>query len=73
MNGWTYLTVLTHLKQDIKNIKFRTVIIYMIETIALMANGDPQFKVVTPTRVGESDKGKYLIYENKNEIDERNK
>ena len=45
-------------------------IIYMIETIALMANGDPQFKVVTPTRVGETDKGKYLIYENKNEIDE---
>ena len=64
MNGWTYLTVLTHLKQDIKNIKFRTVIIYMIETIALMANGDPQFKVVTPTRVGETDKGKYLVYEN---------
>ena len=73
MNGWTYLTVLTHLKQDIKNIKFRTVIIYMIETIALMANGDPQFKVVTPTRVGETERGKYLIYENKNEIDERNK
>ena len=48
-------------------------IIYMIETIALMANGDPQFKVVTPIRVGESDKGKYLIYEDKNEIDERNK
>ena len=67
MNGWTYLTVLTHLKQDIKNIKFRTVIIYMIETIALMANGDPQFKVVTPTRVGETERGKYLIYENKNE------
>ena len=63
MNGWTYLTVLTHLKQDIKNIKFRTVIIYMVETIALMANGDPQFKVVTPTRVGETEKGKYLIYE----------
>jgi len=73
MNGWTYLTVLTHLKQDIKNIKFRTVIIYMVETIALMANGDPQFKVVTPTRVGETERGKYLIYENKNEIDERNK
>ena len=73
MNGWTYLTVLTHLKQDIKNIKFRTVIIYMVETIALMANGDPQFKVVTPTRVGETERGKYLIYEDKNEIDERNK
>ena len=73
MNGWTYLTVLTHLKQDIKNIKFRTVIIYMVETIALMANGDPQFKVVTPTRVGETERGKYIIYEDKNEIDERNK
>ena len=48
-------------------------IIYMIETIVLMANGDPQFKVVTPTRVGETERGKYLIYENKNEIDERNK
>ena len=45
----------------------------MVETIALMANGDPKFSVVTPTRVGESDKGKYLIYEDKNEIDERNK
>ena len=67
MNGWTYLTVLTHLKQDIKNIKFRTVIIYMMETIALMANGDPKYQIQTPTRVGESDKGKYLIYENKNE------
>ena len=37
----------------------------MIETITLMANGDPQFKVATPTRFGETDKGKYLIYENK--------
>ena len=73
MNGWTYLTVLTHLKQDIKNIKFRTVIIYMMETIALMANGDPKYQIQTPTRVGETERGKYLIYENKNEIDERNK
>ena len=40
-------------------------IIYMMETIALIANGDPQFKVVTPTRVGETDKGKYIIYEDK--------
>jgi hypothetical protein len=32
-----------------------------------MANGDPKFKIPTPTRVGESDKGKYLVYENKNE------
>ena len=38
-------------------------IIYMMETIALMANGDPQFKVPTPTRVGESEMGKYLVYE----------
>ena len=45
----------------------------MAETTALMANGDTKFSVVTPTRVGESDKGKYLVYENKNEIDERNK
>ena len=43
------------------------IIIYMMETIALMANGDPKFKVVTPTRVGETERGKYLIYENKNE------
>jgi len=46
-------------------------IIYMMETIALIAKGDPQFKVPTPTRVGETERGKYLIYENKNEIDER--
>jgi len=46
-------------------------IIYMMETIALIAKGDPQFKVITPTRFGETDKGKYLVYENKNEIDER--
>jgi hypothetical protein len=38
-------------------------IIIMMETIALMANGDPQFKILTPTRVGETDKGKYLVYE----------
>ena len=41
------------------------IIIYMMETIALIAKGDPQFKIPTPTRVGESDKGKYLIYEDK--------
>jgi len=46
-------------------------IIYMIQTIALIANGDPQFKVITPTRFGETERGKYLVYENKNEIDER--
>ena len=46
-------------------------IIYMMQTIALIANGDPQFKIPTPTRFGETDKGKYLIYENKIEIDER--
>jgi hypothetical protein len=43
----------------------------MMQTIALIANGDPQFKIPTPTRFGETDKGKYLIYENKIEIDER--
>jgi hypothetical protein len=45
-------------------------IIYMMETITLIAKGDPQFKIPTPTRVGESDKGKYLIYEI-NETNER--
>jgi hypothetical protein len=46
----------------------------MMQTIALIANGDPQFKIETPTRFGETDKGKYLVYEQiKNEIDERNK
>jgi hypothetical protein len=44
----------------------------MMQTIALIANGDPQFKVTTPTRVGESERGKYLVYENKNETDGRN-
>jgi hypothetical protein len=39
------------------------IIIYMMETIALIAKGDPKFKIPTPTRVGETDKGKYLIYE----------
>ena len=38
-------------------------IIYMMQTIALIANNNPQFKIQTPTRVGETDKGKYLIYE----------
>ena len=42
----------------------------MMQTIALMANGDPKFKVITPTRFGETDKGKYLVYEI-NETDER--
>ena len=45
-------------------------IIYMMETIALIANGYPQFKIETPTRFGETDKGKYIVYENKNEINE---
>jgi hypothetical protein len=46
-------------------------IIYMIETITLIANGDPQFKVITPTRFGETERGKYLVYEQiKNEINE---
>jgi hypothetical protein len=47
------------------------IIIYMMETIALIANGDPQFQIPTPTRFGETERGKYLVYENKNEIDER--
>ena len=34
-----------------------------METIALMANGNPQFQIVTPTRVGETKSGKYLVYE----------
>ena len=37
----------------------------MAETIALMANGDPKFQIQEPTRVGETDKGKYIIYEDK--------
>jgi hypothetical protein len=45
-------------------------IIYMMETIALMANGDPKYQIQAPTRVGETDKGKYLIYEDKNETNE---
>lgn len=38
-------------------------IIYMMQTIALIANGDPQFKIQTPTRAGETERGKYLVYE----------
>jgi hypothetical protein len=38
-------------------------IIYMMETIALIANGDPQFKIETPTRFGETERGKYIVYE----------
>jgi hypothetical protein len=38
-------------------------IIYMMETIALIAKNNPQFSVIAPTRVGESERGKYLIYE----------
>ena len=45
----------------------------MVETIALMANGDPKYQIQAPTRVGETERGKYIIYEDKNEIDERNK
>ena len=40
-------------------------IIVMIETIALIANGDSKFQIQPPTRVGETDKGKYLVYESK--------
>lgn len=35
----------------------------MMETVALLANGDPQFQIQTPTRFGETERGKYLIYE----------
>ena len=35
----------------------------MIQTISLMANGDPHYKIPTPTRVGETKSGKYLVYE----------
>jgi len=38
-------------------------IIYMMQTVALIANGDPQFKIETPTRFGETEKGKYIVYE----------
>jgi hypothetical protein len=45
-------------------------IIIMMETIALMANGDPKYQIQTPSRFGETDKGKYIVYENKNETNE---
>ena len=35
----------------------------MMETIALIANGDPKFQIQTPTRAGETERGKYLVYE----------
>ena len=35
----------------------------MMETITLISKGDPQFKIQTPTRVGETERGKYLVYE----------
>jgi len=35
----------------------------MMQTVALIVNGDPQYQIQTPTRVGETDKGKYLVYE----------
>ena len=40
-------------------------IVIMMETIALIAKGNPQFKIQTPTRVGETNMGKYLVYESK--------
>ena len=36
-----------------------------MQTIALMANGNPQFQIQTPTRIDETKSGKYLIYESK--------
>jgi hypothetical protein len=38
-------------------------IVYMMQTVALIANGDPQFKIETPTRFGETKSGKYIVYE----------
>lgn len=38
-------------------------IVIMMETVALMANGDPQFKIQQPTRIEETERGKYLVYE----------
>lgn len=35
----------------------------MMETVALLANGNPQFQMQTPTRVGETERGKYLVYD----------
>lgn len=45
----------------------KQMIIIMMQTVALIANGDPQFKIATPTRFGETKSGKYLVYENKND------
>ena len=45
----------------------------MMETIALIANGDPQFQMKKPTRFGETKSGKYIVYENTNEINETTK
>jgi hypothetical protein len=38
-------------------------IIYMIQTIAFISKGDPQFPVPTPTRMGQTEFGPYLVYE----------
>ena len=46
-------------------------IVYMMQTVALIANGDPQFKLATPTRFGETKSGKYIVYEI-NKADENN-
>jgi hypothetical protein len=45
-------------------------IIYMMQTVALIANGNPQFQMQKPTRFGETKSGKYIVYEYKNEINE---
>lgn len=39
-------------------------IIYMMQTIALIAKGDPQFQMQKPTRFGETKSGKYIVYSN---------
>jgi hypothetical protein len=38
-------------------------IIIMMQTVALISKGDPQFKIQSPTRIEETERGKYLVYE----------
>jgi hypothetical protein len=35
----------------------------MMQTVALIANGNPQFQMQKPTRFGETKSGKYIVYE----------
>ena len=43
--------------------QYQVMIVIMMETITLISKGNPQFKIQTPTRVGETERGKYLVYE----------